>query len=204
MTLDSASPSERALALARERGIARARDFRAAGIPLVYLKRLCDAGRLVQVSRGLYQIPELVGSDPEHNLAEAARLAPRAVVCLLSALRHHGLTTQLPPAVWLMLPLSARVPKTASFPIEIVRASEPSFSQGVEIVPIEGVGVPISNPAKTVADCFKYRNRIGVDVALEALRDALRLGRTTPAELMRYATSDRVANVMRPYVEALT
>jgi predicted transcriptional regulator of viral defense system len=196
--------SERALALAKERGIARARDFRAAGIPLVYLKRLCDEGRLVQLGRGLYQIPELVGSDAEHNLAEAARLAPKGIICLLSALRHHGLTTQLSHAVWLMLPHKARAPETASFPLEIVRATEPSFSEGVENVLIEGVNVRMSNPAKTVADCFKYRSRIGADVAVEALRDAVRLRKTTPADIMRYGSVDRVANIMRPYLQALT
>jgi predicted transcriptional regulator of viral defense system len=200
---DSDTPSERALALAKERGIARARDFRAAGVPLVYLKRLCDEGRLVRLGRGLYQIPDLAGSNAEHNLAESARLAPKGVVCLLSALRHHGLTTQLPHAVWLMLPHKARAPKTASFPLEIVRASEPSFSEGVEHVLIEGVSIRIYNVAKTVADCFKYRGRIGVDVAIEALRDAVRLRKSTPAELMRYGAVNRVANVLRPYLEAL-
>lgn len=203
MALGPDTPSERALALAKERGIARARDFRAAGIPLAYLKRLCDEGRLIQLGRGLYQIPELVGSDAEHNLAEAARLAPKGVVCLLSALRHHGLTTQLPRAVWLMVPHKARAPKTASFPLEIVRATEPSFSEGVEQTLIEGVSVQISNAAKTVADCFKYRGRIGADVAVEALRDAVRLRKSTPAEIMRYAAINRVAKVMRPYLEAL-
>jgi predicted transcriptional regulator of viral defense system len=204
MAAESDTPSGRALALAKERGIARARDFRAAGIPLVYLKRLCDEGRLVQLGRGLYQIPELVGSDAEHNLAEASRLAPKGVVCLLSALRHHGLTTQLPHAVWLMLPHKARAPKAASFPLEIIRATEPSFSDGIEHVLIEGVSVRIYSAAKTVADCFKYRSRIGADVAVEALRDAVRLRKTTPAEIMRYGAVDRVANVMRPYIEAIT
>jgi predicted transcriptional regulator of viral defense system len=198
------SPSSRALALAKERGIARARDFSAAGIPLVYLKRLCNEGRLVQLGRGLYQIPELAGSDAAHNLAEVARLVPKGVVCLLSALHHHGLTTQLPPAVWVTIPPKARTPKTASFPIETVRAAEPSFSAGVEYASVEGVSVPIYNVAKTVADCFKYRRRVGADVAVEALRDAVRLRKSTPAELMRYGAIDRMTKIMRPYLEAVT
>jgi len=204
MAIKLETPAERALALAKERGIARARDFRAGGIPLVYLKRLCDDGRLVQLGRGLYQIPELVGSDAAHNLAEAARLVPNGIVCLLSALRHHGLTTQLPSAVWLTIPHKARSPKAPQFLLEIVRATEPAFSAGVEHTQIEGVSVPIYGAAKTVADCFKYRRRIGADVAVEALRGAVRLRKSTPAELMKYGAINRVANVMRPYLEAMT
>src|SRR5262249_47636436 len=112
------SLADRALALAKERGIARARDFEAAGIPLIYLKRLCDDGRLVQLGRGLYQLPDLAGTDAAHTLAEAARLMPRGVVCLLSALRQHGLTTQLPHSVWMTLPRKARIPKAATFPVD--------------------------------------------------------------------------------------
>lgn len=203
MATEMQTLADRALALARERGIARARDFRAAGIPLVYLKRLCEDGRLVQLGRGLYQIPELAGTDASHSLAEAARLIPSGIVCLVSALNYHGLTTQLPHAVWMTIPQKARTPKVASFPLEIVRATEPAFSAGVERVEIEGVHVPVYNAAKTVADCFKYRRRVGADVAVEALRDALRLRKATPAEIARYAAIDRVANIMRPYLEAI-
>ena len=198
------SHADRALTLAKGRGIARARDFRAAGIPLVYLKRLCDEGRLVRLARGLYQLPELVGSDAAHNLAEATRLMPRGVVCLLSALRQHGITTQLPHAVWITLPRKARVPRSTTFPIEIVYATEPSLTWHIQHAEIEGVRVPIYTVAKTVADCFKHRRRIGLDVAVEALRDAIRQRKATPAEIMQDAALNRVANVIRPYVEALT
>jgi predicted transcriptional regulator of viral defense system len=203
MAMEADTPSARALALARERGIARARDFSAAGIPLVYLKRLCDEGRLVQLGRGLYQTPELVGSDAAHHLAEAARGVPKGVVCLLSALHYHGLTTQLPHAVWLTIPPKARTPKSPSVLLEIVRADEPAFSAGIEQARIEGVSVPIYGAAKTIADCFKYRRHIGADVAVEALREAVHLRKSTPAEIMHYAAIDRVANVMRPYLEAI-
>ena len=203
MVTDSQTLAERALALTAARGIARARDFQAAGIPLAYLRRLCEAGRLLRLGRGLYQIPELAGTDASHSLAEAARLFPNGIVSLVSALRYHGLTTQLPHAVWLTIPQKARTPKTADLPLEIVRASGPALSAGVEHVEIERVEVPIYKAAKTVADCFKYRRRVGADVAVEALRDALRLRQATPAELMRYAAIDRVANIMRPYLEAL-
>lgn len=198
----TSSISERAVALARERGIARARDFRAAGIPLVYLKRLCDEGRLLQLGRGLYQVPDLAGTDASHSLAEVARLVPTGIISLLSALRYHNLTTQLPSAVWLTIPHKARAPKIA-LSVEIVRASGAGLSAGVETVPIEGVQVPIYGIAKTIADCFKYRRRIGTDVAIEALRDALRQRKTTATELVRYAAIDRIGEVMRPYLEAL-
>ncbi|MBX3501433.1 MAG: type IV toxin-antitoxin system AbiEi family antitoxin domain-containing protein [Alphaproteobacteria bacterium] len=200
----AASPAARALALAKRRGIARARDFDAAGIPLVYLKRLCNEGRLVQLARGLYQLPQLAGTDAAHSLAVAARLMPRGVVCLLSALGHHGLTTQLPHAVWMTLPRKTRVARSAPFPIEVVHASEPALYAHVEHADIEGVRVPIYDVAKTVADCFKHRRRVGLDVAIEALRDAIRQRKATPAQVMRMAALDRVANVMHPYVETLT
>jgi predicted transcriptional regulator of viral defense system len=198
------SPADRALALAKERGIARARDFQAAGIPLVYLKRLCDEGRLLQLARGLYQIPDLAGTDAAHSLAEAVRLMPRGVVCLLSALRQHGLTTQLPHAVWMTLPPKARIPKSPPFPLEIVYAGEPALSFRIQPVEIEGVQVPIYDVPKTIADCFKHRRRVGMDVAVEALRDAIKQRKTTAADVMRAASLNRVTNVMRPYVEALT
>ena len=197
------SPADRALALAKERGIARARDFESAGIPLVYLRRLCKDGRLVQLGRGLYQLADLAGTDAAHSLAEAARLMPRGVVCLLSALRQHGLTTQLPYSVWMTLPRQARIPKAASFPLEIVYAAEPALSSYVEHIDIEGVSVPIYSVPKTIADCFKYRRRIGLDVAIEALRDGIKQRKTTAGDAMAAATVDRVTNVMRPYVEAL-
>ena len=204
MDSEVTSHATRALALVREKGIARARDFRAAGIPLVYLRRLCDEGLLTQLGRGLYQIPDQVGSHAEHDLAEAARLVPKGIICLLSALRYHGLTTQLSHAVWMAIPQKARAPKYKSPPLEIVRASEEALTAGIDHVDIEGVNVPIYNAAKTVADCFKFRRRVGTDVAIEALRDSLRERKVTPTQLMEYAAIDRVANVIRPYVEAIT
>jgi predicted transcriptional regulator of viral defense system len=198
------SPADRALALAKERGMARARDFKAAGIPLVYLKRLCNDGRLIQLARGLYQIPDLAGTDAAHSLAEAARLMPRGIVSLLSALRQHGLTTQLPRAVWITLPAKSRVPKSPPFPLEITYASEPALSAHIQHVKIEGVMVPIYDVAKTVVDCFKHRRRVGLDVAVEALRDAIKQRKTTAAVIMQAAALNRVTNVIRPYVETLT
>lgn len=194
---------ERALELARTRGIARARDFKAAGIPLVYLKRLTEAGDLVRLGRGLYQVPEGAGVDIAHDLAEAARRVPQGVISLLSALRHHGLTTQLPHAVWMTIPLKARTPNVQDLRLEIVRANDEVLTAGVEYNQVEGVNVPIFGVAKTVADCFKHRRHVGEDVAIEALRDALRQRKTTVTELMRYAAINRVTQRIEPYIKAL-
>ena len=154
---------ERALALVRSRGIARARDFSAAGIPLVYLKRLTDAGELVKLGRGLYQHPDSVGESIAHDLAEAARLVPNGIVSLLSALRHHGLTTQLPAAVWMTIPHKARTPSNKSIKLEFVRAGGEVLTSGIEYIEVEGVEVPIYGVAKTIADCFKHRRRAEED-----------------------------------------
>jgi len=194
---------ERALSLTRARGIARARDFKAAGIPLVYLKRLTETGELVRLSRGLYQEPEHVGEHTAHDLAEAARLVPGGVVSLISALHHHELTTQLPHAVWMTIPHKARTPNVQGLKLEIVRATGEVMTAGIEHVEVEGVLVPIYGVAKTVADCFKHRRHVGEDVAIEALRDALRQRKTTPSELMTYAAIDRVSERMEPYIKAM-
>lgn len=194
---------ERALRVVRARGIARAQDFKAAGIPLVYLKRMTDAGDIVRLGRGLYQDSERVGEDVAHDLAKAARLVPNGVISLVSALRHHQLTTQLPHAVWMTIPHKARTPNAAGLRFEIVRASGEVLTAGVEHVPIEGVMVPVYRVAKTVADCFKHRRHVGEDLAIEALRDALRQKKTTPSELMRFAVIDRVARRIEPLLKAM-
>lgn len=194
---------DRALSLTRARGIARARDFKAAGIPLVYLKRLTDAGDLVRLGRGLYQDPERVGEDVAHDLAEAARLVPNGVVSLVSALRHHELTTQLPHAVWMTIPHKAHTPTAAGLRLEIVRATGNALTAGVEYTEVEGVQVPVYGVAKTVADCFKHRRHVGEDVAIEALRDALNQRKTTPSELMTFAAIDRVVSRMEPFIKAM-
>jgi predicted transcriptional regulator of viral defense system len=194
---------DRALSLTRQRGIARARDYMAAGIPLTYIKRLIEAGALVRLGRGLYQTPDRVGEHVAHDLAEAARLVPKGVVSLLSALRQHELTTQLPHAVWMTIPHKARTPNPTGLRLEIIRATGAVLTAGVEHIQVEGVAVPIYGVAKTIADCFKHRRHVGEDVAIEALRDALRQRKTTPSELMRFAAIDRVTDRMQPYIKAM-
>ena len=194
---------EQALDLVRARGIARARDFTEAGIPLVYLKRMISSGELVRLARGLYQEPGRVGEHIEHNLAEAARLVPNGTISLISALRHHGLTTQLPHAVWITIPHKARTPSANRLKLEVVRATGQSLTEGVELVSIEGVQVPVYNVAKTVADCFKYRRHVGEDVAVEALRDALRQKKVTISELIKFAAINRVTRLIGQYIKAM-
>jgi len=138
-----------------------------------------------------------------HSLAEAAKRVPRGVVCLLSALRYHGLTTQSPFEVWMAIGEKDRRPKGDDQSLRIVRYSPQALGAGVDAHDIDGVRVRIFSPAKTVADCFKYRNKIGIDVAIEALKDCVQRRLCSADELVRYARICRVWNVMRPYMEAV-
>lgn len=193
---------EIALRVARERGVARARDFGAHGVHRATLRRLRDEGLLVRTGRGLYELAD-AETSAAHSLAEVARAVPGGVVCLLSALQFHGLTTQTPHEVWLMIGWKRAAPRNPPVGLRLVRATGEALTAGIEVHAIDGVAVPITGPARTVADCFKHRNKIGLDVALEALRDALRGRRARVDDLWHHAGVDRVQNVMRPYIEAM-
>jgi predicted transcriptional regulator of viral defense system len=200
--MGTTSHPERVLRLASERGLVRARDLTGRQIPRATLSRLVATGRLVQVSRGLYALPKHPRSE-QHQLAEVAVRTPNAVFCLLSALRFHHLTTQSPHQIWLAISPNARAPKFDNPPLRVVRFSGHALTKGVEMHVVDSVTIRVYSVAKTVADCFKYRNKIGLDVALEALRESRREKRATNDELWRYAKICRVANVMRPYMESL-
>ena len=197
------SKSKKVLDIARKAGMLRARELNKHGIPRVYLQRLEQQGLLVREARGLYAHPDAKVTE-NHSLAEASKRVSHGVICLLSALRFHGLTTQNPSEVWLALDWKARAPKNGKLPLRIVRMSGKAFTEGVEEHQIETVNVRVYKSAKTVADCFKYRNKIGLDVALEALREYRRKYRGGMDELWSYAHICRVARVMRPYLEALS
>ncbi len=186
----------------RKRGIARSREIEAMGISREYLRKLHEQGVVQRLGYGLYS---LVDFEPtEHRtMVEACKRVPNGIVCLLSALQFHDLTTQLPFEIWLAIDRKAWRPRENSIPLRIVRFSGPALEAGVEKYEIEGVKVRVYNVAKTVADCFKYRHKIGLDVALEALREGWRARRFTMDELWRYGKICRVANVMRPYLEAM-
>ncbi|MCL7455374.1 MAG: AbiEi antitoxin N-terminal domain-containing protein, partial [Anaerolineae bacterium] len=161
--------TQQILEIVAEAGVLRPRDLDAHGIPRIYLSRLCERGLLQRVGRGLYVLPNADVSE-HHTLAEAGKRVPHGVVCLLSALRFHGLTTQSPSEVWLAIANKAWRPQVDYPPLRFVRFSERTLEAGVEEHSIEGVHVRVYNPAKTVADCFKYRNKIGLDTAVEALK----------------------------------
>ncbi len=195
--------TDEVVALARRQGIVTARVLREQGIAPAYLQRLTARGTLTRVARGIYELADGADITEMHTLVEACLRVPSGVVCLLSALRFHDLTTQAPRAVWLAIDPKARLPTVPYPPLRIVRFGGIARTTGVERHLVEGQGVPVYSVAKTVADCFKYRNKIGLDVAIEALAEAWRGGRATADDLWRAATVDRVANVMRPYLEAV-
>jgi predicted transcriptional regulator of viral defense system len=196
------SPDERVLEHMRRAGVLRPRELDALGVPRVYLQRLCRRGTVERIARGLYVLPDADVTE-HHSLAAACKRVPHGVVCLLSALRYHGLTTQLPSEVWMAIGESARRPRMQQPRLRIVRFSGPALVEGVQTINIENVSVKVYGAAKTVADCFKYRNKIGRDLAIEALRDCRRQHKATSDELWHFAQICRVANVMRPYLEAV-
>jgi len=199
---DMDTSADKLIDLARSSGLVRACDLTPLGIPRVSLTRAIRRGQLERIGRGLYGLPGRKVSA-HGTLAEVARRVPKGVVCLLSALRFHELTTQAPFQVWLAIDNKAIAPRLDYPPLRIVRFSGAALTEGIEERDVEGTAVRVTNVAKTVADCFKYRNKIGLDVALEALREAWREKRVSGDELWHYAKVCRVANVMRPYLESL-
>lgn len=195
--------TDRILDLARELGILRPRELDQYGIPRKYLYRLEQKGKLQRVGRGLYALPDARPSE-NRSLAEAAKRVPSGVICLLSALRFHELTTQAPFEVWMAIGQKAWRPRVEYPPLRIVRFSGAALREGVEEHVVEGVPVSVFSPAKTVADCFKYRNKVGLDVAIEALRECLRARRCSRDDLWYFGRVCRVHNVIRPYLEAFT
>ena len=195
------SLTDEVLAITKRMGIIRPRDLEQRGIPREYLLRLMRSGTLHRSGRGLYELAEATPTE-HHSLAMIAKETPKGVICLLSALRFHELTTQQPSKVWVGIHTRGWHPTISTTAYQVVRYSETTFKAGVDSHRIEGVMVRIFNPAKTIADCFKYRNKIGLDVALEALRDALRQRKATVDEIQHYANICRVAKIIRPYLEA--
>jgi predicted transcriptional regulator of viral defense system len=180
----------------------RLRDFVAEGIAPETLARLVTDKAVVRPARGLYQLP-LAPGHAAYVLAEAATLVPKGVICLISALQFHELTVQTPSRVWMAIERTAWRPKIEYPPIRFVRFTKAALTEGVTRHRIDGVEVPMTTPSRTVVDCFRYRNKIGLDVALEGLREGLRRRKFNPDDLWRYASKARVWSTMRPYVEAM-
>ncbi|MBN1191439.1 MAG: type IV toxin-antitoxin system AbiEi family antitoxin domain-containing protein [Dehalococcoidales bacterium] len=183
-------------------GVFRARDLDQKRIPRAYLQRLLQEGLIDRIGRGLYSVRG-ANITEHHTIVEASTRVPQGIICLLSALRFHNLTTQSPSKIWMAINRKARLPKVDYPSLKFVRFSGYSLTEGIEEHQIEGVQVRIYNPAKTVVDCFKYRNKIGLDVAMEALRDCLRQRKCTVDEILSYAKICRVTQVIKPYVEAM-
>jgi predicted transcriptional regulator of viral defense system len=193
--------SKFALELLHERGVVRAHELGQLSVGGETLQQLLRKGVIVRISRGLYALPDRALNEHD-QLAQLAIKYPRMVFCLLTALQIHGLTTQAPHEVWVAMSPNARAPQVSYPPLRIVRLSDPGMQ--VVAISLDGVvSIPVTSVAKTVADCFKFRNKIGLDIALEALRDAWRQKKVTMDELWESAQLCRVANVMRPYLESL-
>jgi predicted transcriptional regulator of viral defense system len=201
-TIKPSSQEAKVLEMASDLGILRPRDLCSQGLSVAYIQRLLAKGLLVKLGRGQYTLPEREPSEYE-TLAVTANRYPGTVVCLLSALRFHDLTTQSPGSLWLAIEGTKLAPANAPAAIEIVRLTGPTFHQGIEIHELGQVPVRIYEPAKTVVDCFKLRNRVGMDVAIDALKDCLRQRQATPEQIWKFAEMCRVKTVIRPYLEAL-
>ena len=195
------SQTTKLLQLAQQ-GPVRSRDLALAGIPRSYLKRLCDRGLLEQVDRGLYRLANAPVTELS-TLAEVGKRVPHAIIALLSALQLHGMTSEAPHAVWLLIDRHARIPKVASPTLEVVRASGAALEYGIETRIIDGVNLRITTPAKTVADCFRFRRHVGLEVALAALKDYLKKRKGSIDTLVEAARAARIDAFMRPYLEAL-
>ncbi len=198
MTVDT--HAMQVLRIAEAHGLVHSRDLTARGIPRAILMRLVRAGRLKQAARGVYVLPDRPLSR-QHPLAMVAARSSRGVFCLLTALRFHNITIRSPDAIWLAIPNKARAPTGDHPPLRVVRFSGAALTEGVEQYVVDGVAIRVYSVAKSVADCFKFRNTIGLDVALEALRKSQRKGLATTQDLRHYSRICRVTEVMRPYLD---
>jgi len=196
------SHRDRIVAFLARRGMARLTEIKATGATAAAVARLEREGAIIRLGRGLYQLSD-APTDTHHALAEASKLAPRAVVCLTSALAFHDLTDKMPPRVWLAIDRADRLPRHTQPPMRFVRFSSIRMTEGYERHRIEGVDVPITDAAHTVIDMFRYRTTVGLPIAIEGLKEVLRTRKASPAELARIAVSERAWTVVRPYLEAL-
>ncbi len=200
--INTNNQSQRVLALVAHRGLLRPKDLDGIHMPRMVLTRLVATGRLERVSRGLYRLPNSQITEHE-SLFTIATLVPQAVICLLSALQFHELTTQLPRQIWIAAPRGSHAPKISYPPIKMIQYSDTAYSEGIEVVEREKIKIQVYNVEKTIADCFKHRHKIGLDVALEALKEAKLKKKIDMNELWRFAKICRVTNLIRPYLEAI-
>ena len=198
----TASQKNRTIALVEANGPMRGVELINAGTHPETLARMVKEQTLIRVARGLYQLTD-ADVTAHHELAEVAKLVPKGVICLVSALQFHDLTLQMPSRVWLAIGSKARKPKFEFPPTRVVRFGSRTLFLGVENHTVDGVSVPIFDPAKTVVDCFRFRQHVGLDVALEGLHNAVRSGKAKPAQIVDYAQDNRIWSVLRPYLETV-
>jgi predicted transcriptional regulator of viral defense system len=211
MRPEPSSQQDRALSLLKQRGMARLSEFVDAGVTAAAVSRMKAKGLIAQLGRGLYQLPD-AALDTNHTLAEAAKRVPKGVVCLVSALAFHELTDTIPSRVWMAIGPKDRHSRITHPPLQFVRFKPELLHAGVETRVIEGVPVNIYDPAKTVVDLFRYRQRAGtryrhspgLNLAIEGLREALRTRKATPSEITDYAIEAGIWKVMQPYMDAMT
>lgn len=196
------SRTQEIINIAKSKGIIRSSDCKKYGISRNYLYRLSKAGILVKISRGLYTLANIPATE-HMALIEVAKRTPNAIVCLLSALSFHELTTQIPHEVWISIPRGSWRPNIEYPSLNITYLSKDAYSFGIQEHKIKGVVLKVYNPAKTVADCFKFRNKVGLDVAIEALKETLRSKKATMDEIVKASQINRVTKIMRPYLEAV-
>jgi predicted transcriptional regulator of viral defense system len=189
--------------MARKRPVVRSRDVAGQGIHTGALTRLAREGILEKVGPGRYRLAHRPRATEHHDLAVATTSVPRSVACLVSALQFHGIGTQLPAEVWLAVPRGTRVPRLSAPPLRIVRVASDLFDLGLEEHRVDGQTVRVTGLARTVVDCFRFRNKVGLDVALEALVEAWRAKRVNMDDLYRIAAALHVQRVMQPYLEAI-
>jgi len=202
LTMRHVTHTQRILDLLGQKGMLRASDLDGTGVPRVVLTRMMANGQLQKTGRGIYRLPDCQSSEHE-SLVTIASKVPQAVFCLLTALQFHELTTQLPRQVWIAMPRGSHTPRIDYPPLKMIQFAGDAYSEGIEIIERDQVKLRVYCVAKTVADCFKHRNKIGLDVALESLKDARAQKKATADDLWRFAKICRVANVMRPYLEAV-
>jgi predicted transcriptional regulator of viral defense system len=211
MTSQPSRQQDQVVSLLRERGMARLSELTKAGVTAATVSRMKEKGLIVQLGRGLYQLPD-AALDVNHTLAEAAKLVPKGIICLTSALAFHELTDTIPSRVWMAIGPKDRRPRVENPPLQIVRFGEKVFSSGIQVHVIEGVPVRIYDPAKTAVDLFRYRRSAGkryqkspgLNLALEGMKEGLRQRKVTPAEIARYADEAGIWKVVQPYLEAMT
>lgn len=197
------SQRDQLTAFLRERGIARLAEIRRAGVTAATVSRLEREGVVTKLGRGLYRLADAT-PEGNHTLAEVAKRVPKGVICLISALAFHGISDQMPRPVWIAIGPKDWKPQIDYPPLRIVRFADRFRCDGIEMHDIEGVSVPVFGVAKTIADVFRHRRSVGIDVAILALKEALRQRKATPSEISDCAMRSGVWNALRPYLEALT